>query len=120
MINVARELQHNKHCNQIIIAILAIILTLGFSLRGQFLTMVTFSVFLFYIHRPFFLAPAWEHQTPFSLPSSSSLLDRKSMHRGLMTANDAIVSGWSHPLYIEYTNHCIGMPSSLSLTLSPS
>ena len=64
MINVARELQHNKQCNQIIIAILAIILTLGFSLRGLILTVLTFSVFLFYIHRPFFLAPAWDHQTP--------------------------------------------------------
>ena len=58
MINVARELQRNKHCNQIIIAILAIILTICFSFKSQLLTMLTFSVFLFYIHRPFFLAAA--------------------------------------------------------------
>ena len=120
MINVGRELQRNKHCNQIIIAILAIILSLGFRLRGLLLTMLTFTVFLFYIHHPFFLAPAWDSQTPVSLPSSSSLLDRKSMHWGLMTANDAIVSCDSPALYIGYTHHCIGMPSSLSLTLSPS
>ena len=104
MINVARELQHNKHCNQIIIAILAIILIFGFSFIGQVLTMLTFSVFLFYIHRPFFLAPAWDRQTPLSLPSSSLLLDRKSMHWGLMTANDAIVScdGPARPIHRVY------------------
>ena len=114
MINVGRELQRNKHCNQIIIAILAIILTLDCSWRGLILTMLTFTVFLFYIHRPFF------HQTHLSLPSSSSLLDRKLIHWGLMTANDAIVSCDGPALYIGYTHHCVGMPSSLSLTLSPS